>query len=838
MSIRIERLGLAILMAIMIAAAPMVADALVTNRDDKGVWFITGSPDESVYDIFEAMGYAVATDRLSQTEKLRRLAGGRLAEFFGPDYLGSDIFNRTTGYSADELQAGFDALSDDARAMISGYVAGFNRRIAEVRADVSLLPFEFRALGILPEDWTASDVLACVVALLRSFDPEAYDFAQTDNVGLAGALYSAYGATVQAAMFQDLRWTNDPDAQTYFGSPSTTAAAASRSNTAPSSITQSDSSSFSDISAAFVSMRDRLEAIDENLEKINARIKMGSYAWVVDGSKTQSGRPILYSGPQMGFSVPAIVNEGSIEAGDLHISGMNVAGIPGIIIGRTPHHAWSMQVGHAHTTDYYVESAGAPVLHRTETIKVAGQADVTLPVYRTNHGPVINPMPFDPSTTDPIISWKYSHWGYEFASLDAYLMLARATSMDEFGAAIEKIAVSQHFCYADRDGNIAYWMSGRDPVRAAGEWRFPQGIPIVTDPPKEWDAAVLIPRSHDRNPDRGFYGGWNNKTRPEYDNAYNSVNDIYGPFQRAHVIYDYLENNDNLTYADVRDLALSIATTDSFNGGGNPWPFVKADFEAAVDGEPTADRQAAIDLLNAWDGHFVAGGPSQWVAGMDRADAWMLLDRWLAECLKLTFQDEFSVAGLDYRGQNQNLLFNVFLHGLPGAGTTIVNNYDWFAPSTSTAIIRDALDEALSELGDQPWGIDQRGEIAYVHELIDEIHTTPYASRSTYAHCVELDTAGPMRIESMFPLGQSGTILMNESGGPVYDPNFFSMAPVFDAFAPRPFALLAATEMPADENGDGDLDGSDLAVYAVSFGSPDSAPLYRVAGWYGQLQPE
>ena len=835
MSIRIERLGLAILMAITIAAAPMAADALVTNRDDKGVWFITGSADETVYDIFEAMGYAVATDRLWQMEKLKRLARGRLAEIFGPDYLESDVYQRVSGYSDGELQAGFDALSADARDMVSGYVNGINRRIAEVNGDPAVQPFEFRALSVLPEPWTVKDVLAAVTVLQRNFDPEAYDKTQSDNYHFALALSGEYPDDFPG-MFQDLRWTNDPDAQTYFSDMGPRFTATSQ----PTPTIVNDRGFFDpdSIDAAVASISRRLSAIDDKLGKINARIKMGSYAWVVDGSKTQSGRPILYSGPQMGFSVPAIVNEGSIEAGDLHISGMNVAGIPGIIIGRTPHHAWSMQVGHAHTTDYYIEAPAAASLHHMETIRVRGQDDVSLPVYRTGHGPVVNPMPFDPAFSEPIVTWKYAHWGYEFGSLDAYLMLARANTMDEFGTAIEKIAVSQHFCYADRDGNIAYWMSGRDPVRPAGEWRFPQGIPYLTDPPKEWNAAVLIPRSHDRNPDRGFYGGWNNKTHPEYDNAYNSVNDIYGPFQRAHVIYDYLENNDNLTYADVRDLALSIATTDSFNGGGNPWPFVRTDFMAAVAGAPTSARQAAITLLESWDGHFVAGGASQWVHGMDRADAWMLLDRWLAECLKLTFQDEFVGAGLDYRGQNQNLLFNVFLHGLPGAGTTIVNNYDWFAPSTSTAIILDALDEALSELEDQPWGIDQRGEIAYVHELIDEIHTTPYASRSTYAHCVELDTAGPMRIESMFPLGQSGTILMNESGGPVYDPNFFSMAPVFDAFAPRPFALLAATEMPADENGDGDLDGSDLAVYAQNFGLPGSADLYRVAGWYGQFQPE
>jgi penicillin amidase len=226
------------------------------------------------------------------------------------------------GYSADELQAGFDVLPDDARAMVSGYVAGFNRRIAKVRADTRLLPFEFKALSFLPADWTTSNVLACVVTLQRNFDPEAYDFTQTDNVYLADALFSAYGTICQAAMFQDLRWTNDPDAQTYFSSQST-AAAASRSNTAPE--------------------KDQRQGQDGQLRLGGVR------------QANRLGRPIIYSGPQMGFSVPSIVTEGSIQAAGINISGMTVAGIPGIIIGRTPHHAWSMQVGHAHTTDYYVE---------------------------------------------------------------------------------------------------------------------------------------------------------------------------------------------------------------------------------------------------------------------------------------------------------------------------------------------------------------------------------------------------------------------------------------------------------------------------------------------------
>ena len=161
---------------------------------------------------------------------------------------------------------------------------------------------------------------------------------------------------------------------------------------------------------------------------------------------------------------------------------MAIPGLPGIVIGRTPHHSWSMQVGHAHTTDYYFETTGDVQLDRQETIQIAGAEDMTIPVYRSDHGPIINPLPYNPTDYNPdndgpIIAWRYSHWGEEFENLTAFLNLARAKSMDEFGAALRNVSVSQHFCYADRKGNIAYWMSGMDPVRPEGyDYRFPQGM--------------------------------------------------------------------------------------------------------------------------------------------------------------------------------------------------------------------------------------------------------------------------------------------------------------------------------------------------------------------------
>jgi penicillin amidase len=743
-----------------------------TTRDEKGVWFITGG---SLGDVMESMGYAVATDRLWQMETYRRSARGRLAEIFGPSQLQTDIFMRTIGYSNQELSDGFDALDRDEQIIIESYVEGINKRIDEILTNPRLTPFEFSAAGCPVNYWSVEDVLAWVSLLLREFDCEALELGQIQNAALFQQLTAQYGFETGYGMFNDLRWLNDPDALTYIP-PVTVRAMAMEAAPMVGAAPRAAAAS-SDFTTVYGGLEARKNTVIENLKQINAFVKMGSYAWVVSGSKTADRKPIIYSGPQMGFSVPSIVLEGSIRGGGLTISGMSVPGIPGIIIGRTPHHAWSMQVGHAHTVDYYMEPPAAIALNRVETIHVRGQSDYTLPVYRSMHGPIIN--------QSPLIAWKYAHWGYEFKTVKAFFGLARAESMDDFGRAIDGVALSQHFCYADRDGNIAYWMSGRDPVRPAGEWRLPQGM---LGQALEWDAAVVMPRSTDRNNARGYYCGWNNKSNPLYNDSINSPGYFFGPFHRAHVIDDYLSANNSLTYEDVRDLALFIATTDSFSGGGVPWYFVENDFTQAVNNiGATPVRQAALDILASWDGHFVDGGPSEWRQGVNKADAWTLQDAWIREVIRLAFAGSLPFYYNPNDSKVVNRLFNVLLHELSGG----FNSYEWLPADDRDALVVQALDNVLGtlDLNARPWGTGKRGVISYRHDLLGVVHTMPFSSRSTYAHCVEFGPKGPVRIESMFPLGESGNIPA-DFNGTNFDPNFFSMTPIFDPFEPRPFPLF------------------------------------------------
>jgi len=790
------------------AAAPVIKTDEVppvsTTRDAQGIWFIEGG---SLYDVYEAMGYAVAADRLWQMDIYRRTARGKLAEILGPAGVELDVPMRIMGYSDEEYAAQFAGLSDEVQTVVQAFTDGVNRRIGEFYAgDWLAMPYEYWlfciqsvllngiGLPVLPTTWETADVLATMMLLARFFDGEGdwinNDPAQPENFLLVETLGAVYGMEGQA-MFGDLRWVNDPSALTVVPSGGAKALQSAQQGTPA-----FDGVNLDALRNAITDMNAQTARIRQLLENVGANVDLGSYAWSMSGEKTASGNPMLYSGPQMGFLAPAIISEGSIRSGGLEVSGMHVPGIPAFFVGRTPHHAWSLQTGHAHTVDFWLEAPETVSLHRMETIEVFGGDPVMLPVFRGLHGPIISPMPYNPMDPPEIIfSWAFSAWGHEADSIGFALNAARAQSMDDFDATVATAPVSFHMNYIDRDGNFAYWMSGWDPIRGAG---YHPLFPSVTGTTGEW-TGELRPRTNDRNNPRGWYGGWNNKAAIDYPNGTSNYSYYFGPWHRAHVVDEYLSTHDDLTFEEVRELALNIATTDSITGGGDTWSFVADTFKAAVAADPSDDRNQAIAMLDAWDRHFVAGGPSEWRFGAYKADAWMLQDWWVNEVLRITFEDEFAMAGMNWEEQPHIILFNVLLRAL--AGQTY---YDWFQdkrgtgdkPTGSEAIIVRALDNVIEHEGLGPYN-EPRGTISHNHSvfgLLDILgpiwYGTPYARRSTYAQVVEYDMNGPVRIESMFPLGESGAMYYNGTLSPTFDPNFFSMVPVFDAFMPRPFPLF------------------------------------------------
>jgi len=758
-----------------------------SKRDDRGIWFIEGG---SLYDVFEMQGYNVATDRLWQMEIFRRQARGTLAEIVSasqiPNVVAIDVLARSLAYSNDELDAYYADMDDESKVMLQSYIDGINRRIAEVNATPEALPVEFTAVGeTTVSNWNMHDIMAHIATFQVGFSMRGYGNEQVLNAARLQDLTDKYGAEQAAIMFNDIRFVSDPEAQTMIsGDPSKTRVKTDQ----PLAYLRED---LGDIGSGARELVERIESVSRTYKKHGIQVKGGSYAWAVHGSKTASGNPILYSGPQVNFGAPSLFVEGSIVSDAVSVSGMAIPGIPSVIVGRTPHHAWSMQVGYAGTWDYYMEDPADVTVVRQETIVSKDGDNRVIDIEASSHGPILGYIDGRP------VAWKYAHRDYNFELSKGLLGLARAQSMDDFGVAAENLAVTQHLCYADSDGNIAYWHAGRQPVRPPGDYRLPQGM-LEGQEILEWDAAVREPIAHVRNPAKGYIAGWNNKPEPDFIDY--SATQAIGPYHRGHVIEEFFENYDpenKWTFEELSDLAVDIGATGNWAAGGNPWTKLGQAITDAVNANPTDERLAALALFDDWDGRQITGGRENWVHGTDIHDASYLLDAMIPNLLTKTFDDEIGAGTVT---AHSILRFQTFLHGINDTG--LDNAYDWFsnledagAPQTSEAIIIAVLDELLTEFGANPWGINKRGTIDYPHSLFGPITalglTTPTlnARRATYAMCVEYGNSGPVRIESIFALGQSGTIT-GALFAPILDMNTLSMKEDFDNFVLRSFPLF------------------------------------------------
>src|ERR1700741_2344295 len=91
-------------------------------RDKEGVPHIFAKSDE---DLYAALGFVHAQDRLWQMELLRRSGQGRLSEIFGERTLGSDVFLRTLDLYGHAVRS-LAALSPEARRTLEAYARAVN----------------------------------------------------------------------------------------------------------------------------------------------------------------------------------------------------------------------------------------------------------------------------------------------------------------------------------------------------------------------------------------------------------------------------------------------------------------------------------------------------------------------------------------------------------------------------------------------------------------------------------------------------------------------------------------------------------------------------------------
>ena len=146
-------------------------------------WGINHIYAQNEADLFFAQGYAAARDRLFQFEIWRRQATGTVAEILGRRELRRDQGARLHMFRGD-LDDELNRYHPRGKSIIEAYVRGVNAYVAETEKNASLLPIEFKMLGIKPGRWTPGVVISRHQSLTSNVSEEVRNIRGIKAVGL------------------------------------------------------------------------------------------------------------------------------------------------------------------------------------------------------------------------------------------------------------------------------------------------------------------------------------------------------------------------------------------------------------------------------------------------------------------------------------------------------------------------------------------------------------------------------------------------------------------------------------------------------------------------------
>ncbi len=335
---------------------------------------------------------------------------------------------------------------------------------------------------------------------------------------------------------------------------------------------------------------------------------VGSNSWVLGGDRTASGKPILCNDPHLLLGLPALWYPVALTAPGLQSIGVTLAGVPAILIGRTPQVAWGFTAAMADDGDYYRETLDAagshylrdgrwvPVEAVEETFRIRGRRETIRSTLRfVRHEGVLCPL-LPAREGEPPTSYRWV--GLEaWRGFDGVLGMNRARTLEEFEAALREFALpAQNVVAADTRGNFGYFCAGRFPRRGwdPGTPSFLDG----SDPRHAWGGYLSWdeqPRCV--NPAASFIVTANNRVAEDLPTTLTAS--FWEPGYRASRIASLLGQ---CRGARVSDMAAIQADVHSLQAAAVVAELVRPAAGRLVD--PQAVR--AADLLLGWDGEVRA----------------------------------------------------------------------------------------------------------------------------------------------------------------------------------------------------------------------------------------
>lgn len=571
--IRITRVVLLSIFGFLTLAAekvPGLREPVEILRDRWGVPHIYAKNSD---DLFFAQGWIAARDRLFQIDLWRRAGTGKLAEILGASSVGRDRIARLVRFRGDWNRE-WPSYAPDARAIVTAFTSGINAYIRSLHGRRTL---EFRMAGYDPGVWTPEDVAARIAGL-----------------GMTGNLTREVGRALEIASvgIESVEKFSPPDPFVHL--------------TVPPGV---------DVKAITAEiLRDYTSAVGQTRFSGD----QGSNNWVIDGTLSATGKPLLANDPHRPILLPSLRKTVHLVAPGWNAIGAGEAALPGIALGHNESIGFGITIVGIDQEDLYVEKlnpanpnqylwrgAWKPVDVERQQIAVKGAASVNAELRYTRHGPIL--YEDRGRHLAYVLHWVGAEPGG--AGYLAGLSVARAKNWKEFLAGIARYKVpSENMVYADTAGNIGWIAAGYAPVRK--NWTGLLPVPGDTGA-YEWDGFLPtseMPQSF--NPSRHFLATANhNILPPGYTKpiAY----DWAAPF-RVHRIEQMLSEPRKFTVADfermqydvvclpARRLQAIVRKSRPERHAEIVAEFLKWDARLTADSRPGLIYELWISFLPAW----------------------------------------------------------------------------------------------------------------------------------------------------------------------------------------------------------------------------------------------
>lgn len=580
---------------------PGLTEKVTVIRDSWGGPHITAANGP---DAWQALGYTVAQDRLFQMEIQRRLAKGELAEIFGPSVLDVDRLYRTLmlrrqaeTYLSEPGRIGAETL-----AALDAFLEGVNRFVA-----TGPLPAEFTLLGADPQPFTRLDTLAMMGYVAYSFGSGI----RRDS--LYTMLQPHLTRADMALVFPDYTLENRRSIMEPEGLPETPVSgrgtrpvpdlsAGAVAGTAPPALggTAFDGLAFDGLATGMAAVTDRASDF--------APPFMGSNSWVLAPTRSESGHALLANDPHIGIANPGVWYEAHVRFPGYENYGYHLPLLPFPMLAHNRHRAWAVTMFENDDMDLYAETFHPDhpdqVLYKrewtraelfTETIRVKGEADQSLTIRKTPHGPVISD--FIPGYEGKPVSLSWIYLNEENPILDVAFGMATADNLIDFRNAVSRLAApGLNISYIDRKGNIAWWACGRQPIRPP----HVTGKEILDGSSGKDDPLGVMPFDMNPqmvNPPSGIIVTANQLPTFNGGEPAGPYTGYYRPSDRGELIYDLLQAREKWDLASMKAIQ-----TDARIPAGTSLAGQISQILAPERDQLDKTQARALDILAAWDG--------------------------------------------------------------------------------------------------------------------------------------------------------------------------------------------------------------------------------------------